>query len=39
MPNWCSNYLDIVGEDDDVKAFRKEAVDVHPTLGDETLSF
>ena len=39
MPNWCSNYLDIVGEDDDVKAFRKEAIDVHPTLGDETLSF
>ena len=39
MPNWCSNYLDIVGEDDDIKAFRKEAIDVHPTLGDETLSF
>ena len=39
MPNWCSNYLDVVGEANDLKAFRKEAVDVHPTTGDETLSF
>jgi len=26
MPNWCENRVDIFGDPDDIKAFRKEAI-------------